>query len=111
MRYLWIDNGVFMMKFEGGKVKPCSSCYKARQAAKDAAAAMLNRRVRYTLVETENGDLTVDDKHTIIEATNQDHVGLIGRRVYLAGKRVIDVEKASAAANVGRIIKVSPITL
>jgi hypothetical protein len=69
------------------------------------------------LVQLEYGDLVLNKEHIItsIQVMPQDEQQLqrlVGRKVYIAGKKLIDVtDKQPVDLNdLGRIIKVSPLT-
>lgn len=99
------------MKIEGGKVEPCSTCYKLRQIAKTAAGRALGRRQSaYLNVTTDKGTFVLDNKeHKIIEVGSPDWASYIGLNVYLAGKRVIDVAAAKPIGPLGQIVKAEPL--
>lgn len=101
------------MKIEDGKIKPCSTCLKVRQAAKTAAGRLLRRRQSpHSYVELEGGkQLMIENEgHTIIGVKPKDALSeYLGRHVYLAGDKVIDVEHARPISALGKIVKVHPI--
>jgi hypothetical protein len=93
-------------------VKPCSKCLRARQKA----AELLMGKPKRRLVQTDTGDIVLNEDHTVAEVrpmpkVTGDWVSLVGRKTYIAGKKLIDVTDKQPAplAHVGRIIKVSPI--
>jgi hypothetical protein len=94
------------MKIEGGRIKPCSNCLKARQKL----SKMILHRTGLRLVEMTNGDITISLDTNLITATSRDDWhSYIGTRVYLAGRNVIDVDKAAPITSLGTIVKVSPV--
>jgi hypothetical protein len=69
------------------------------------------------LVQLQYGDLVLNKEHTIvsIRVMPQDEPELqrlIGRRVYIAGKKLIDVtdKEPQPLTDLGQIITISPLT-
>lgn len=99
------------MKFENGAIKPCSTCYKARQAAKDAMALIGGKQLPKAIrVLTTAGGFTIDKKtNTITEVLEDTLSPYVGVKVYLAGRNVIDVAKAAPIPELGQVQRSFPI--
>lgn len=99
------------MKLEDGKVVPCRTCYKTRQAARDIAAKLIGTDVVARKVTTSGGWVfTVDETtHRITASTYPEMGGYVGTLVYLTAYRIVDVERA-ANLPVGRIADVEKLT-
>jgi len=105
------------MKIEDGQIKPCSKCYKARQAIRDALALASGKaRAPYIRVVTTQGEITINNTNRQIAyvAPRPDTPGegwgpYVGRRVYLAGRSVIDVALAARIEAFGMIVRSFPV--
>lgn len=103
------------MKIEDGKIAPCSTCLRARQALKTTAgkltAKALGRELpTRRLVELTAGDIVITTAtNKITSVDGPDWNEFLGREVYLAGKNVYDVAAAQPIRALGQIVKVSPI--
>lgn len=90
------------MRIENGKVKPCSTCLKTRQAVVD----LLKGKKARTLVECTMVDFVIDNAtHKISFVSNDDFGGFVGTQVYRSGRIVYDVEKARPIGAFGTVIK------
>lgn len=96
------------MRIEGGKIKPCPTCLKARQKARDMFLASTGKMTTYTLVECEHADFTIENAtHKITAIRPAEWNEFVGRKVYLSGKTLYDVEAAKPIGRFGAIIKVT----
>lgn len=94
------------MRIEGGKIKPCSTCLKARQRTKDLVAALSGTKItRKQRIETSNCEIVTENR-IVVEVSNEDFKGIVGSRVYLAGKRVLNVQTANVFPGLGHIVSV-----
>lgn len=94
------------MKIENGRIKPCSTCLKARQRAKDMFQAAISKRGLYTLVECSHGSFEIHNgTHEITGVSRDDWIAFVGKVVYLAGKTIYDVNAAKPIGIFGSIVK------
>lgn len=109
MRGLRHFDWLFVMKIEGGKIKPCANCLRARQAAKDMFEASIGKRTKFTLVELEHGDMTIDNATHKVTAVHGmwDWSEYMGRTIYVSGKVLYDVEAAKPIHKLGTIRKIT----
>lgn len=98
------------MKFENGTIKPCSRCLKARQAAKDAVMKLAGmKQSQWQEITTTLGTLWVNTSDRTVAGYRPKSLpwdSILGRKVYIAGKQLIDVELANTIYIVGSIISV-----
>jgi hypothetical protein len=96
------------MRIENNRIKPCSTCLKVRQKAKELLDRASGKFKKYTLLECERGDLTIDnDAHAISAVSNEDWSGFVGMKVYISGQWVFDVNKAKPIGAFGPILKIT----
>ncbi len=95
------------MKFEDGKIKPCPTCYRVRQQAKNAIDRVTGRSHRYSVVTTTIGKLVIDkeDGNKIVKVNRDDWQHMVGLEAYLSGFIVYDL-KATKPLNVGNVVAV-----
>lgn len=90
------------MRFEGGRIKPCSTCLKTRQRVLDA---LQGNQTMYRLVECVGGSFVVENtSHKVTAASDPELVGTI---VYLSGRIVYNVTTAKPIPRLGDIVKVT----
>ncbi len=87
-------------------IKPCSQCYKARQFMKDSLGNLRDRPATHIQVTTPEGIWVIERAgNTFVELPPHYSQDLMGRRVYIAGKKIIDVELASPLSGVGPVTR------
>lgn len=99
------------MQIKDGKIKPCPTCLKARQAAKDLARRLAgNSLPPYTAYTMTSGAvLYVDSKTHVLAACTDCDLTILGRRVYVAGRQIIDVAEAEPLVGVGTVVASAPV--
>lgn len=76
---------------------------------KDMASAIAGVKIaRKQRIEATNCEFVTEGR-IVVEVTNEDFKGLIGRQVYVAGKRLFDVQNAQRIVGLGNIVAVTNI--
>lgn len=88
-------------------IKPCSQCYKARQFTKDTLGRLVAKgepASRMEIVVSIGSFVTETTGHTLV-STPPGYEDLIGRKVYVAGKKLIDVVAAEGIPDIGPVTR------
>lgn len=95
------------MQITANGIKPCSRCLRARQMIRDTAGRLVKKPAPFTSYLTEiAGEILVDNAtHTIVRIQGDRFPELIGREVYAAGRKLVDVKTTENIGKVGRVTR------